>query len=123
MGRSDTHLLVKENAMAAQSQIQQQAVDGIAAVERSIIERAEREQLTGVRLEWNEDLDFGHLMDPVPVVAITRDGRTVEEHFSISEMADFASHPQADTVAKIDQIVQALTQAMPSEDVGDSRGM
>ena len=109
--------------MAAQAQIQQQAVDGIAAIEKSILDHAEQQQLPGVRLEWNEDLDFGHLMDPVPVVAITRDGRSVEEHFSVAEMAQFTSRPQPATVSKIEHIVQALAQAEPSEDLGDSRGM
>ena len=109
--------------MAAQAQIQQQAVDGIAAIEKSILDHAEQQQLAGVRLEWNEDLDFGHLMDPVPVVAITRDGRSVEEHFSVAEMAQFTSRPQPATVAKIEHIVQALAQAEPSEDLGDSRGL
>jgi len=109
--------------MMTQAQIQQQAVDGIAAVERSIIEQAERQRVQGVRLEWNEDLDFGHLMDPVPVVAITPDGRSVEERFSIAEMADFASRPHPGTAAKIEHIALALAQATPSEDVGDSRGV
>ena len=109
--------------MATQAQIQQQAVDGIAAVEKSIIEHTERQQIQGVRLEWNEDLDFGHLMDPVPVVAIARDGRQAEEHFSIAEMADVASHPHPGTVAKIEHIALALAQATPSVDVGDSRGV
>ncbi len=109
--------------MTTQTQLQQQAIAGIAAIERSIIEHAEAQHLQGVRLEWNEDLDFGHLMDPVPVVAITRDGRSVEERFSLAEMAAFASDPQAATTLKIEHIAQALSQAEPSEDVGDSRGM
>jgi hypothetical protein len=109
--------------MTIPTQTQQQAVDAIAAVERSIIEQAERQHVHGIRLEWNEDLDFGHLMDPVPVVAIARDGRSAEEHFSIAEMAVFASDPQPGTHAKIEHIAQALAQATPSEDVGESRGM
>jgi hypothetical protein len=112
-----------EGGMGTQAQIQQQAVEGIAAVERSIIEHAERQQVRGLRLEWNEDLDFGHLMDPVPVVVITADGKSVEEHFSIAEMADFASRPHPGTSAKIEQIATMLAQATPSEDLGDSRGV
>jgi hypothetical protein len=108
--------------MATQAQ-SQQAIDGIAAVEKSIIEHAERQQVQGVRLEWNEDLDFGHLMDPVPVVAITPDGRIAEDRFTIAEMADFVLQPQATTIAKIEHIAVALAGAVPSEDVGDSRGM
>ena len=109
--------------MVSQTQIQQQAVDGIAAIEKSIIEQAERHNIQGLRLEWNEDLDFGHLMDPVPVVVITRDGRQVEEHFSIAEMAEFASHRQSQSETKIEYIVRALAEATPSDERSDSRGM
>jgi hypothetical protein len=109
--------------MTQPTQLQQRALDGIAAIEQRIIEEAERNDIRGLRLEWNEDLDFGHLMDPVPVVVITRDGKQAEEHFSIAEMADFPTHPHADTAAKIEHIALALSQATPSEDVGGSRGM
>src|ERR1041384_7348739 len=94
----------------------QQAIDGIAAVEKSIIEHAERQQVQGLRLEWNEDLDFGHLMDPVPVGVITRDGRAVENRFSLAEMADFVLQPQSDTLNKIAHIAESLAHAAPSED-------
>jgi len=108
--------------MVTQAQNQQKAVDGIAAIEKSIIEHAERQQVQGLRLEWNEDLDFGHLMDPVPVLVMTRDGRSVEERFSLAEMADFVLQPQTATLSKIEHIAESLAHATPSEDVGDSRG-
>jgi hypothetical protein len=109
--------------MATQSEVQQQAVDGIAAVEKCIIEQAGKQNIQGLRLEWNEDLDFGHMMDPVPVVVITADGRTVEEHFSIQEMSAFAAAPQADTNAKIEHIVQELAHSNASGRPPESRGV
>src|SRR5215207_9001276 len=84
----------QEDLMAQSTSLQERAVQGIAAIEQRIIEEAERHDIRGLRLEWNEDLDFGHLMDPVPVVVITADGRSVEEHFSIQEMARFAAAPK-----------------------------
>lgn len=109
--------------MAQTTPIQQHAVDGIAAVEQRILEEAERNGMHGLRLEWNEDIDFGHLMDPVPVVVITRDGKQVEEHFSIAEMADFATRPEAQCEAKIEHIVRALAEAAPSDEILGSRGV
>jgi len=109
--------------MATHSEVQQQAVDGIAAVEKCIIERASEQNMQGLRLEWNEDLDFGHMMDPVPVIVITADGRSVEEHFSLQEMAQFAAAPQADTNAKIEHIVQALVHGTAAGRPPESRGV
>jgi hypothetical protein len=104
-------------------QMQQRAVNGIAAIEKRIIEEAERQDIHGVRLEWNEDLDFGHLMDPVPVVVIAPDGKQVEEHFSIQEMDDYAAHGGSESDAKVEHIVQALKAAAPAGPHADSRGM
>ena len=106
----------------AQSE-QQRAAEGIAAIEQRIIEQAERSGLHGLRLEWNEDLDFGHLMDPVPVVVITHDGRQAEERFSLAEMAAFGKEPGAPAEAKIERIVRALGEAEPSADIAHSRGV
>jgi hypothetical protein len=102
---------------------QQQHADGIAAIEQHIIEAAERKGMHGLRLEWNEDLDFGHLMDPVPVVVITRDGKQAEERFSIAEMADFLVQSSPQCEAKIEHIVRMLADAQPSDDIADSRGV
>ena len=105
------------------SNLQQQAVDGMAAVEKSIIEQASARNIDGLRLEWNEDLDFGHMMDPVPVVVITRDGKQVEEQFSLQEMAQFALKPQAATQAKIEYIVHELEESEPADGKQESRGV
>ena len=107
----------------AQSTQQQHAARGIAAIEQRIIEAAEGKGMHGLRLEWNEDLDFGHLMDPVPVVVITRDGKQAEERFSIAEMADFLAQSSPQCEAKIEHIVRTLAGAQPSDDIADSRGV
>ena len=109
--------------MAEPTALQERAVRGIAAIEQRIIEEAERNDIRGLRLEWNEDLDFGHLMDPVPVVAMTSDGRQVEEHFAIADMADFGERAREQCEAKIEHIVRALADAEPSADSSGSRGM
>ena len=107
----------------AQSTQQQHAARGIAAIEQRIIEAAEGKGMHGLRLEWNEDLDFGHLMDPVPVVVITRDGKQAEERFSIAEMTDFLAQSSPQCEAKIEHIVRTLGEAQPSSDIADSRGV
>jgi len=97
-------------------------MDGISAVEKRILQEASARQLPGIRLEWNEDLDFGHMMDPVPVVVNTADGRSVEAHFSVQEMVDFAAGRGAEAQAKIDQLLQELAQRPGGERLPDSRG-
>jgi len=109
--------------MAQSTPLQERAIQGIAAIEQRIIEEAERKDIRGLRLEWNEDLDFGHLMDPVPAVAITSDGRQVEEHFAIADMADFGTRSRAQCEEKIEHLLRALADAEPSEDSSGSRGM
>lgn len=103
-------------------QDQDRAVHAIAAIERRIIEEAGRHAIHGLRLEWNEDLDFGHLMDPVPVVAIASDGRQAEERFPLQEMAQYDAQGHAACEKKVEHIVRALVQAVPSDDVSGSRG-
>jgi len=39
------------------------AIDGIMEVEKKIIRLAEERNIHGLRFEWNDDLDFGHLLD------------------------------------------------------------
>jgi hypothetical protein len=109
--------------MAQSTPIQQSAVHSISVIEQRIIEAAERSGMHGLRLEWNEDLDFGHLMDPVPLVVITPDGKQVEEHFTLAEMADFGGGARAQCEAKIERIVRDLADASPQEDSGGSRGV
>jgi hypothetical protein len=105
-----------------QTNPQERAVQGIAAIEQRIIEEAGRHAIHGLRLEWNEDLDFGHLMDPVPVVAIAADGRQAEERFTLDEMAHYDQQGRAACEKKVEHIVRALVQALPSGDAGYSRG-
>ena len=40
--------------MAQSTPLQERAVQGIAAIEQRIIEEAERNDIRGLRLEWNE---------------------------------------------------------------------
>jgi hypothetical protein len=109
--------------MTQASELQQRAIDAIAAIEQRIIETAERSGMHGLRLEWNEDLDFGHLMDPVPVVVISRDGRQAEEKFSLAEMADYRGSAHAQCEQKIEHLVHELAEAQAGGEQADSRGM
>lgn len=85
----------------------EQAIQGMTAVEKRILALAAEQKVSGFKIEWNEDLDFGHLMDPVPVVLLTDAGR-VEAHFSLSDLAKFPrSKPRAVT-EQIDRLVKWL---------------
>lgn len=101
---------------------QRPTVDGIAAVEKAILEEASARQLDGLRLEWNEDQDFAHLMDPVPVVAMTTDGKSEETYFSAQELAAFAGGNEAGVRGKIAHMLEALAGQKGGEVHGDSRG-
>ncbi|MCC7546294.1 MAG: hypothetical protein IT532_00865 [Burkholderiales bacterium] len=100
----------------------QPSVDGIAAVERAILQEAAARQLPGLRLEWNEDQDFAHLMDPVPVVLMTTDGKSVEASFSAQELDDFVAGNEAGARDKIDTMLDDLAQQPGGEVHGESRG-
>jgi len=82
------------------------AIDGMMEVEKKIIRLAEERNIHGLRFEWNDDLDFGHLLDPVPLNIHAAGGRSTEAEFSHAELA--AAKDKA-TDAKIDRIVQNLT--------------
>ncbi len=86
-----------------------QAMAGLMAIEKRIIDLAGERQLRGLRFEWNDDVDFGHMMDPVPVSIYRPDGRMVEAEFSLSEMASYAGNSQAMTDSKISRVVSALS--------------
>lgn len=101
---------------------QQPTVDGIAAVEKAILEEASARQIDGLRLEWNEDQDFAHLMDPVPVVAMTKDGKSEEAHFSAQELAAFAAGNETGVRGKIARMLEALAAQTGGAAHGDSRG-
>lgn len=101
---------------------QQSIIDGIAVVERTILQEASAHDLPGLRLEWNEDLDFGHMMDPVPVALVTNDGRLVEEEFSVDELKGCASGDAGKVRAKVQRMVEAAQQQAGGEQQGASRG-
>ena len=102
---------------------QQQAfLDGIAAVEKAILDEASARQLPGLRLEWNEDQDFAHLMDPVPVVAMTTDGKSTEAYFSGQELSEFVAGNEAAVREKIGGMLEALAKQPGGEVHGESRG-
>lgn len=97
-------------------------VDGIAAVEKAILDEASVRQLPSLRLEWNEDQDFAHLMDPVPVVIMTPDGKSVEQSFSAQELRDCAEGKQASVHAKISRMLDELQSQKGGAMHGESRG-
>lgn len=101
---------------------QQPTVDGIVAVEKAIFDEASARQLDGLRLEWNEDQDFAHLMDPVPVVAMTTDGKSEEAYFSAQELGEFVSGNEAGVRGKIARMLEALAQQKGGAVHGESRG-
>lgn len=85
----------------------EQAVKGMSAVEKRLLALAAEHKVAGFKIEWNEDLDFGHLMDPVPIVLLTDAGR-VDGHFSLTDLAKFPrSKPRAVT-EEIDRLVKWL---------------
>lgn len=86
-----------------------QAVAGLMAIEKRIIDLANQRHIRGLRFEWNDDVDFGHMMDPVPVSVFRPDGRMVEAEFSLAEMASYLGDTNAVTDAKISGVVSALS--------------
>ena len=95
--------------MATPRENLEQALAGLMAAERQIISLAGSRGLSGLRFEWNDDIDFGHLQDPMPVSIFTPAGRTVDADFALAELAQFArGTPSA---AKLEGIVDALTAA------------
>lgn len=94
--------------MANQTATLTQAVAGVMAAERRIISLAESKGLRGLRFEWNDDIDFGHLQDPVPVSIHTPAGRTVEVDFSMMELGRLCGDGAAADDVKLQHIVDAL---------------
>ncbi|SRR5581483_1732141 len=87
------------------------AMAGLMAIEKRIIELAEQKNLRGLRFEWNDDIDFGHMQDPVPVDIYAPDGHTVEAEFSLEELSQYLGRSHAATDSKLDDIVDVLTAA------------
>lgn len=94
--------------MANQTANLAQAVAGVMAAERRIISLAEGRGLRGLRFEWNDDIDFGHLQDPVPVSIHAPTGRTVEADFSLMELGRLCGDGAAAADAKLEHIVDEL---------------
>ncbi|MEK6211096.1 MAG: hypothetical protein AABM64_12130 [Pseudomonadota bacterium] len=86
----------------------EQAIAGLMAVEKRIIELAEERKIGGLRLEWNDGQDFGHLEDPVPVSIFAPRGKMVEAEFSHAELAQFPAGSHAAIDARIHHVVQGL---------------
>lgn len=84
------------------------AIDGMMEVEKRIIRLAEEKNVHGLRFEWNDDLDFGHLLDPVPLSAYAAGGKSAEVEFSQAELARVVAGPDATTNTKINRIVETL---------------
>jgi hypothetical protein len=76
-------------------------------VEHRLLALAAERNVHGFKIEWNEDLDFGHLMDPVPVALLT-DGGRVDGRFSLGDLIGLPrSEPRAVT-EEIERLVQQL---------------
>jgi len=84
------------------------AIDGLMEVEKRIIRLAEERNVHGLRFEWNDDLDFGHLLDPVPLSVFAAGGKSAEAEFSQAELAQVVAGPDAATDTKINRIVLTL---------------
>lgn len=86
-----------------------QAVAGLMAIEKHIIDLAGRRGIRGLRFEWNDDIDFGHMMDPVPVSIYRPDGRLVEAQFALAEMAAYLGGSRAVIDVRIGRVVEELS--------------
>jgi hypothetical protein len=84
-------------------------VQGVKEVEKHLLDLASRNRLHGLRLEWNSEMDFGHLIDPVPLAVYRPDGRMVETEFPLSEIANYPAVARETTDAKIMSIIDALS--------------
>ena len=84
------------------------AIDGMMEVEKRIIRMAEERNVHGLRFEWNDDLDFGHLLDPVPLNVYAAGGKSAEAEFSQAELARVIAGPDASADTSINRIIEAL---------------
>ena len=86
----------------------EQAVAGLMAVETRIIGLANERKVGGLRCEWNDGQDFGHLEDPVPVSVFAPRGKMAEAEFSHVDLARYSAGPHVKIDAEINRIVQEL---------------
>jgi hypothetical protein len=101
-----------EGTFMTQSRLDQ-AVSGVMQVEQRLLALAGERDVHGFKIEWNEGLDFGHLMDPVHVALLTDSGR-VEGQFRLSDVTASGSAEQEAVRAEIDRLVSAL-EKMPHQ--------
>ena len=94
--------------MGTKSADVEQAVAGLMAVETRIIELANERNVGGLRFEWNDGLDFGHLEDPVPVSIFAPRGKMAEAEFSLVDLARYSAGPHPTIDAEITRIVQEI---------------
>jgi hypothetical protein len=85
----------------------EEAVQGLMDVEQRILACAAERNVRGFKIEWNEDLDFGHLMDPVPVALLT-DGGRVDGQFALADLAKVARGETPAMADEIERLVQRL---------------
>jgi hypothetical protein len=85
-----------------------QAIAGLMAVETRIITLANERKVGGLRFEWNDGMDFGHLEDPVPVIIFAPPGKMAEAEFLHVELAQYPVRRHARIEAEINRIVQEL---------------
>jgi hypothetical protein len=84
------------------------AVRGLTYVEKRILALAAQRHIPGFKIEWNEDMDLGHLMDPVPIALLT-DGGRINGKFSLKDLAALPTTPEPATVGdEIDRLVGEL---------------
>ena len=86
-----------------------QAVAGLMAVESRIIELANERHLGGLRFEWNDGLDFGHLEDPVPLNIFAPQGVMAEAEFSHEDLAGYRGGANASIDGEINRLVNGIS--------------
>jgi hypothetical protein len=84
-----------------------QALAGLAKVEQRLLALASERNVHGFKIEWNEGLDFGHLMDPVRVALLTDAGR-VEGSFGLDDVVAADSGEPPAVRDEIDRLVSQL---------------
>lgn len=85
----------------------EKAIQGMAAVEKRLLAMAAERKVGGFKMEWNEDVDFGHLMDPVPLLLLT-DGGRVEGFFSLSDLLELPRREPPAVTDEIDRLIKWL---------------
>jgi hypothetical protein len=85
----------------------EQAVAGLMQVEQRILAIAAERGVHGFKIEWNQGLDFGHLMDPVPVALLT-DGGRVEGQFPLQDLAAVRRAEPNAIAVQIEELVRQL---------------